>query len=161
MDSLRRKQRAAVWIAVSAAVLAFLAALGGSLLPAVGGVWVWSLHPFMLALGTWGGRLTSARNRQIERQRWEVVQDPAVTKGEREWAHKEAEAERKRAAVSFLTAPLLVAGWLAYSFREGAPTLASDLMPVSALLGFGLGLAWAHLSRARASPSHSPLTTDD
>lgn len=145
MDPLRQKQRASLWIAGVAALLALFAGGGVTPVPAISGAWVWGFHPLVIALGAWAGALTVVRNRDIERHRWELVQDPMLTRGEREWAHKEAEAERKRSAASFLASPLLIAGWLAYSLQEGAAPLASDLMPASALVGFGLGLGLAHL----------------
>jgi hypothetical protein len=150
VDPLRRLQRGSLWLAAAAAVLVLFAAAGRGPLPDRGGAWLWVLHPLVLFLGGVGGALTAARHRQIDVRRWEIVQDSSLTKGERQWAHQDAETERKKAAASFLAAPVLVAGWLSSHFGHHEPTLVDELLPMTSLLGFGLGLLWAHWRSGRS-----------
>ena len=75
-----------------------------------------------------------ARAREIDRERWEVVDDPLLTSGEREYAHKEAERERRWAGTVFLTAPVALAYWTAYqvtpeAVRGRAPSKARAWAP--------------------------------
>jgi hypothetical protein len=152
VNRLERLQRASLWIAAAAALLALVAAAGRGPLPDRGGAWVWGLHPLVLALGAAAGALTTARHRQIDRERWERVQDSALTKGERQWAHQEAEAQRKRAAASFLASPVLLAGWFASHLRQVEPSLSGELLPITALAGYGLGLLGSYWRARRGEP---------
>ena len=138
-------QRASLWIAGAAFLLVLAASGGCQVLPAGIPSLAWVLHPAVLLLGFVAGWLTTLRHREIDGERWRVVADPLLTKGEREYAHKEAEAERRRAAVCFIAAPLLLAWLLASRFRGPGSHLVTDLLAVTTLAGYGAGLAWGEL----------------
>ena len=146
MTRLERLQQAAIVVAVAAALLGFLASVGKKLLPPLAGSLAPFLHTLFLVAGASAGWVADRRHREIERRRWQVVEDPQLTSGEREWAHKEAERERRVAHTAFLLAPLFLAYWLAYQFSPGSGLFAGAL-PVSALAGYGLG--WFVAGRKR------------
>jgi hypothetical protein len=99
--------------------------------------WTLLLHPVLLLAGAGCGLLTRWRAREIDANRWRVLSDPLLTRGEKEWAHHDAEAERRRAAVVFLLCPLVLGMWLAYDLGEEGPL---GFLPVTGLVGFGIGL---------------------
>lgn len=141
---LTRLQQAAGAVAVAGLVLGFLASIDVRLLPPGDPrVAAW-LHPLLLVLGIAAGAAAAERGRQIDRRRWEIVEDPLITSGEREYAHKEAERERRVASTVFLLAPVLLGYWLGYQFSgserpEGGSTVAY-LLTVTPMVGFVLGL---------------------
>jgi hypothetical protein len=143
---LERWQRISLTVAGVACLLAFLTAGGCSPLPEgppAAAAW---FHPFFLVLGIAAGVASVLRFREIDHHRWEVVGDPHLTKGEREWAHKEAERQRRFAASAYLAAPLGLSFWLAYQFqgRFQLPDVSpADVLMLTPLLGFFAGLLWA------------------
>ncbi|HVS01778.1 MAG TPA: hypothetical protein VMT16_03335 [Thermoanaerobaculia bacterium] len=156
---LETLQRASFWVAVTAALLALMTSGGCGPLPAGGGTGLaWPLHPLLLALGAACGWATTRRLSEIDAARWRVVEEAGLTKGEREWAHKEAEAQRRRAGASFVAAPLLLAGWLSQQLRGAGGLLVADLLPVSAMLGFGVGAAVAAWRQRHPGPAHPGST---
>ncbi|HVR28585.1 MAG TPA: hypothetical protein VMS86_03540 [Thermoanaerobaculia bacterium] len=145
-------QNVAVVVAVVCGVLGFTTATGCRVLPPGDpGAAAW-LHPLVLLAGAGSGLLFSLRAREIETERWRVVDDSTITKGEREYAHREAEREKKAAGVAFLMAPLALGFWLASHLR-GERLTAAELLSLTPLLGFLLGMGAARLAlRGRPAP---------
>lgn len=135
MTRLERAQRVSFWVAVVSATLGFLTSAGCRMLPAVSSSWIGWLHGLLLVLGAVAGYLAVGRGREIDRQRWRVAEDPSLTSGERDYAHKFAERERRGAVTSFLAAPLMLGYWLAYQVVGEGQDLAAQLLPATALLG--------------------------
>ena len=93
MSALERAQKVAFWIAVVCATLGFLTSAGcGPIEELPGGLASW-LHPMLLVLGVLAGLAAAARNEEIDRTRWQVVEDPLLTSDERDYAHRHAERE--------------------------------------------------------------------
>ena len=134
-----RLQRVSFWVAVVSATLGFLTSAGCRMLPEIPSVMVGWLHGLLLALGLVAGWLAVGRSREIDRERWRIAEDPDLTSGERDYAHKYAERERRSAATSFLAAPLMIGYWLAYQVVGEGELLAAQMLPVSALVGSVLG----------------------
>ncbi len=141
MNRLRRLQWLALRLAVVAALVGLATASGcapGLDLPrgALG-----LLHPLLLLAGAAAGWVAALRMAEIDRERWRVVEDPDLTSGERQYAHREAETRRRWAGASLLGAPLLV-GYCASSQIEAAgESLSAQLLGVTALAGGIIGLA--------------------
>ena len=133
-------QRVCWWIAGACALLALLTSLGRGLFPTLGPAWVVPGHLFVLALGVAFGWVAQVRQREIDTRRWEILADDDLTQGEREYAHKDAESTITRAFGAFLLAPLFVAGWLTYQIQDPDAPLATDVIALSAFLGYGIGL---------------------
>ena len=133
-------QRASLWLAIPCFLLGLLATGGCSPFPAGDPAWAWMLHPLLLGLGAAAGALGAARGREIDAARWRALAEPGITKLEREYAHSEAEAERKRAGIGFLLLPAGVGFALASHFSVVARSRVVDLLLVTALAGFALGL---------------------
>ncbi len=156
MNHLERLQRIAVAIAALGGCLGLASSAGCNVLPAAPPSLTGILHLLFLCLGAGAGWLTALSHRQVEHQRWQAVTDPLVTKGEREYAHKEAESQRRFAGTAFLLAPMGLAFWLASHFDKPGKFVFSDLFLVSPLLGFVLGLIVAHLAAPPKAPPSAP-----
>jgi hypothetical protein len=143
-------QNVALLVAIGCGGAGLLTATGCPVLgPGDPGVAPW-LHLLVIVVGAAAGFCFSFRAREIDAERWRVVDDSTITKGEREYAHKEAEREKKSAGVVFLMAPLTLGFWLAAHFFERR-VVATDLLSLSPLLGFLLGLGGAKVAR-RGTP---------
>ena len=144
---LQRWERISLSVAGVACLLVFLTAGGCSPLPLgppSAALW---LHPLFLGLGVAAGFAAAFRFHEVDQQRWRTVADPQLTKGEREWAHKEAENQRRFASSAYLSAPLGLSFWLAYQFqgRFKLPDISpADVLMLTPLAGFLLGLFWAN-----------------
>jgi len=152
MTRLERAQRVSFWVAVVSATLGFLTSAGCRMLPEISSSWVGLLHGLLFVLGAVAGFLAVGRGRDIDRERWRVAEDPTLTSGERDYAHKYAERERRVAVTSFLAAPLMLGYWLAYQVVGEGQDLAPQLLPATALLGSVVGWIGARL---RESPEES------
>jgi hypothetical protein len=119
--NLRRLQSiAVVWSAVFLA-LAILTIVGVQLVPrGVPGL-VWALHVLVAVIGFLSGVAAARRRAEIDVERWQRVEDPDLTSGEREHAHREAESLLRRASAQFLLAGVTLGGWLAYQLRAERP----------------------------------------
>lgn len=132
-------ERIAWWIAAACGLLGFAASLGNAPLPPFPVGLVWPLHGLVIACGVAGAWLAHRRHAEIEARRWATVEEPGLTSGEREWAHKEAERAGRMAHLAFILAPLLGGYWLAYQFpAEAGP--AARALAASSLVGTALGL---------------------
>lgn len=112
MTLLAKAQRAALLVGAVGIVAGFIASIGHLLLPplAVASMVLWILALTLVAAVC--GVCSALRLRSIEQRRWEVVADLALTSGERQIAHREAEGERRWALLSFLLPPLGLGYWL-------------------------------------------------
>ena len=135
-------QRWAVWVAVASAVLGLGASTGCAVVPKGPPAVAWVLHPLVMLLGAIAGWLTLVRKREIDRVRWQVVQDTTITKGEREYAHREAERDIRLAGTAFFAAALGFGYWMAYQFNVEDEITAAEFLIVSPLVGFLVGLLW-------------------
>ena len=119
--SLRRLQSiAVVWSAVFLG-LAILTIVGVQLVPRDIPGLVWLLHVLVAVIGFLSGIAVTRRRAEIEVERWKLVDDPDLTSGEREHAHREAESRLRRASAQFLLAGVTLGGWLAYQLRAERP----------------------------------------
>lgn len=126
-------------------VLGFLASLDVLLFPRGSLGWAYVLQPVLLGLGAAGGVATALRGRHVDRVRWVTVAEPLLTDGERETAHKDAEAERRKAGVWFLLGPMLLGYWLAYQIAPPqSNSVAAYLLAVLPMPGFAAGLLVAN-----------------
>lgn len=149
---LARFQALAAAAAVAGLLLGFLASIGLRLFPPLAPAGFGAVAVVLAALGAGGGVATVLRAREIDRRRWEVVEDPLITSGEREYAHKEAERERRWAGTVFLTAPIALAYWSAYQVSAGSGFGTGPLLAFVPLGGYLAGLVGAHLWRRRDRP---------
>lgn len=147
--SLQRLQSAAGATAGGALVLGFLASVGLRFFPALSTAGLWVVAVLLLAAGVVGGAATVARGEEIDRRRWELVEDPLITSGEREYAHKEAERERRWAGIVFFTAPVALAYCAAGHLHAGAGIGASPLLALVPIAGYLAGLIGAHVRQDR------------
>jgi hypothetical protein len=151
MSALERAQKVALWVATICAIVGFLTSAGCGMLPELpGGMAAW-LHPVLLVLGIVAGLAASARNEEIDRNRWQIVEDPMLTSDERDYAHRFAERERRWASTAFLAAPLMLGYWLAYQLEGGGRRLDAQLLPMTAVIGSIVGFLLAKLWRRSRS----------
>lgn len=151
---LRPAQTAATVLAVLALVLGFLASIGVTFLPQGGETTAWILHPLLFLTGAAGGLATAVRGRQVDQKRWELLDDPMLTSGEREMAHREAERERRWAGTVFFVAPILLGYWLANQLSgEDGGSLLTYLLTASPMIGFLAGL---FLTQRALGPEKKP-----
>lgn len=141
---LERLQRVAALVAVVSGLLGLATSVGCLALPPLASGWVWVLHPALLLLGLGGGWATVLRGREIDRRRWEIVEDPQLTRGEREYAHREAERQRRLAGTAYLAAAVFLGYWLAYHLGGGHGWVPAILLAVSPLVAYAAGLLLAH-----------------
>lgn len=139
MTRLQRAQKVSFWVAVVSATVGFLTSAGCRMLPEISSSWVGPLHGFLFVLGAVAGYLAVGRGQEIDRERWRVAEDPTLTSGERDYAHKYAERERRSAVTSFLAAPLMLGYWLAYQVAGEGQDLVAQLLPATAVLGSVVG----------------------
>ncbi|MYA06895.1 MAG: hypothetical protein F4060_03490 [Holophagales bacterium] len=184
MNWKRLQSIAVVWSAVFLG-LAILTIVGVQLIPRDIPGLVWVLHVLVAAIGFLSGIAATRRRAEIDVERWKLVEDPDLTSGEREHAHREAESRLRRASAQFLLAGVTLGGWLAYQLRSERPeagaavtrvlggetpdvpspdqtltealaaepvyTLSpSDLLIVTPLIAFGLGMLWARYQAGRS-----------
>jgi len=155
MTRLERLQRLSFWVAVISAALGFLTSAGCGLAPDIPDSSVRFLHPLLLILGGIVGYLSVFRSDEIDRERWRIVEDPSLTSGERDYAHRYAERQRRVASTAFLAAPLMLGYWMAYQVESEGQALAAQLLPVTALVGSVIGVLVAR-RRAAASGRDDP-----
>lgn len=153
MSRLQGAQRLSFWIAVVCAGLGFMTSAGCRMLPDIPGSWTAALHGMLVVAGAIAGWLAVGRGREIDRERWRIAEDPTLTSGERDYAHKYAERERRSAATSLLAAPLMLGYWLAYQVAGEGEELAAQLLPVSAVVGSICG--WIAARSRRAGPERT------
>ncbi len=150
MSRLRRLQRLALRVAIVAALLGLATASGcapGLDLPR-GALGI--LHPLLLLFGGLAGWAASRRMGEIDSERWRIARDPDLTSGERQYAHREAEARRRRAAAALLGAPLLIGYCSSGQIEAARESLAAQLLGVTALAGGILGLVISRRRDGRA-----------
>lgn len=145
---LETLQTVATVFAVAALGFGFLASIGLALL-ALPPAAFWPMSLLLAVAGAGGGVATVVRGHQIDRRRWEVVEDPLLTSGERKYAHKEAERERRWAGTVFFAAPIALAYWSSYHFPEGSGMATSPLLALFPLLGYLAGLLATHWRERR------------
>lgn len=134
--TLTRWQSLATTVAVGAVVLGFLASIDVRLLPILPWWLLLPAHPLLAALGVGAGRAAVRRGREVDAERWAVVDEPLATAKEQEYAHKEAERERRVSATVFLGAPVFLGYWGLYQFAAGPGSWA---LPVTGLVGYLAG----------------------
>jgi len=149
---LARLQTAAAAVAGVCGVAGFLASLDVFLLPPGSAAGAWAGHGLLALLGAVCGVGTVLRGEEIDAKRWAIVEDPLTTKGEAEYAHKDAEGQRRLAGTAFLAAPVFVGYWLLYQLR--AEDLVTYLLPGTALAAFGIGVLVAN--RRTGAPRAGP-----
>lgn len=147
--NLQRLQSAAGATAGVALFLGFLASIGLRFFPMLSPAGLWVVALFLLAAGAVGGAATVGRGEEIDRRRWELVEDPLITSGEREYAHKEAERERRWAGIVFFTAPVALAYCAAGHLPADAGAGASPLLALVPIAGYLGGLIGIHVRRDR------------
>ena len=136
---LQTLQRVAFWVAITAAALGFVTSAGCGFGPKIPQSGLGLLHGALIVIGILAGYLAVARGDEIDRERWQIAEDPALTSGERDYAHKNAERLRRSASTAFLAAPLMLGYWLAYQVEGEGEALKAQLLPVSALVGAVIG----------------------
>lgn len=140
MTRWERWQVGAVAVAVTGGLLGLLTAGGCSPTPPGPPGLAGGIHVLLLLLSVAAGIAAFLRMREVETARWQAAQDPYATKGEREYAHREAESQRRMASTAFLLAPIGIAFWLAYVFESQGRFTPSDLFLITPVLGFLLTL---------------------
>ena len=107
--------------------------------------WLTALLWFALGtLGVLAGARTIEHARAADLWRWQTVQDDTLTSGERQMAHREADARKRSGGALMLLGASAPAVWLAYQFRQVDTISPSDLLILAPVLGFGLGLFLAN-----------------
>ncbi|MEE2777895.1 MAG: hypothetical protein VYE73_14160 [Acidobacteriota bacterium] len=150
---MAKLQSVAFGVAVVCAVLGLFTSTGCPVLPEGDTVLVVPLHLLVILVGAAAGLAIPFRARRIDEERWRLVQDPDLTSGERQYAHKEADGQKKSVGIVFVMAPLTLGFWMASHFRNPATITAADFLTVTPLAGFaaGLGLGW-WLTKHKAPP---------
>jgi MFS family permease len=143
-SQLETVQTAAAVVAVGSLVLGFAASIGLRLVPTLAPAAFWPMLGGLALCGAGAGIATVVRGHQVDRVRWQVAQDPMVTSAEREYAHKEAERERRWAGTVFFVAPVALAYWVAYQLPPGSGVGASGLLALVPIAGYLVGLLAAH-----------------
>ncbi len=134
-----RLQHGCVGVTAIAVLLAIASAAGYRLGAVPDPRWAWPLQLLLLLLGVGGGLAASMRGIEIERQRWQILQEELLTTGEREYAHKNAERQRRRATTIFMLAPVTLGVWFANHLRTEEPSLLIGSLLITPLFGFLIG----------------------
>lgn len=143
MSRLQGLERVSLGVAVVCGLLTLASAAGCPTFEVEEPAWAWPLHALLLAVGAGAGVATMLRGVEIDRKRWEIVEDPLLTSGERQYAHKEAERQRRAAGTLLLLGPVVLGYWLAYQFRSAqVHVLLTDLLGVTPLFAFLAGLVY-------------------
>ena len=156
MNRLKGLQRICFWVAVISAALGFMTSAGCGVAPEIPGSNLLWLHPLLLVLGAVVGYLSVLRGGEIDRERWRIAEEPSLTSGERDYAHRYAERQRRLASTSFLAAPLMLGYWMAYQVEGEGQLLAAQLLPVTGLVGSVVGLLVARLKTGRDGGADPP-----
>jgi hypothetical protein len=141
---LERMQGFLLAAAVAGLAIGFLASIGLRIFPLLDRTGFWIVVTLLLLAGAGGGVATVVRAREIDRRRWEAVDDPLITSGEREYAHKEAERERRWAGIVFFTSPIALGYCAAYHLGPGAVANAPALLALLPLAAYLVGYVAAH-----------------
>ncbi len=144
--NLRRLQSIAVASSAVFLGLAILTIAGVQIVPRGLPGLVWAFHVLVAAVGFFAGIAATRRRTEIDVERWQRVEDPDLTSGEREHAHREAESELRRATSQFLLPGVALGGWLAYQLRPERPAS-------GAAMTFVLGGETADAPSADESPA--------
>ena len=150
---LERLQPVAAGAAVAGLAVGFLASIGLEIFPPLARGGFWTVVGLLLVMAAGGGVATVVRAREIDRRRWQVVQDPLITSGEREYAHKEAERERRWAGAVFLAAPIALGYCAAYHLGPGAGPGAAGALALLPFAGYLAGFLAAHALLRRRPPA--------
>lgn len=143
MSRLKLLERVSLWAAALGVLLILATAGGCPTFEATAPAWAWPLHLLLLAASAAAGMATMLRGVEIDRERWRIVDDPRITRGEREYAHKEAERQRRWAGTALMLGPVIAGYWLAFQFRSaGTGRLLTDLLSLTPLAGFLAGLVY-------------------
>ena len=156
MSRLERAQRVSFWVAVVSATLGFSTSAGCRLAPEIPDASLGLLHPLLFLVGGIAGYLSVFRTHEIDRERWRIAEEPSLTSGERDYAHRYAERQRRLASTSFLAAPLMLGYWMAYQVEGEGQLLAAQLLPVTGLVGSVVGLLVARLKTGRDGGADPP-----
>lgn len=141
---LERLQSFLLAAAIAGLAIGFLASIGLRIFPLLDRAGFWTVVTLLLLAGLGGGVATVVRAREIDRRRWEAVDDPLITKGEREYAHKEAERERRWAGIVYFTSPIALGYCAAYHLGAGAAENAPALLSLLPLASYLVGYVAAH-----------------
>lgn len=139
MTRLAKIQRAALAVALVAALLGILTATGCRVSEPPDPGWAWLFHALLAALGIGAGIATTLRGIEVDRERWDVLSEELLTKGEREYAHKHAERQHRTASTIFLLAPVALGFFLANYFHQEGTHLLTDSLTVTPLFTFCIG----------------------
>lgn len=159
MSRLVTIQKACWWASAAIGALILGIATGGNPVPTVGAGWLVLAHPVLFGAGLLFGWMARLRQNEIEEDRWRILSDDHLTRGERTYAHKEAESAMTRSLAAFLLVPLLLAGCLTYQIPGPEGSLADDLLVIPAFVGYGLGLLlarWRYGDRTGLDPDAGP-----
>lgn len=160
MTRLERLEKASLTAAIVCGLFGLASSGGCRVVPEADPGWAWLGHAVLLLLGAGAGVATILRGVEIDRRRWEILADPLLTKGERDYAHKEAERQRRLAGTFFLLAPLFLGYWMSYQVHGGeGGRLVANLLGVTPLLSFFVGLLVGKRFEPRADgavPDSSP-----
>lgn len=157
MSGLVTIQKACWWTSAAMGLVILGTATGCNPVPTAPAGWLGVAYPLLLGVGALFGWMARLRQVEIEEDRWRILSDEHLTRGERTYAHKEAESAMTRSLAAFLLVPLFLAGCLTYQIPGGEESFANDLLVLPAFLGYGLGLllGWWK-TRERYGPHRPP-----
>ncbi|MDX1631123.1 MAG: hypothetical protein R3234_04640 [Thermoanaerobaculia bacterium] len=149
-------QKTCWWASAVLGLVILGTATGYNPVPTAATVWLGVAYPFLLGVGVLFGWMARLRQVEIEEDRWRILSDEHLTRGERTYAHKEAESAMTRSLAAFLLVPLLLAGYLTYQIPGEEGSFVNDLLVLPAFLGYGLGLLLGWWKTRNRSGPHRP-----